>query len=62
MANVALGWEVEGIISATESVSKMLRVIEEKGYGGPDDSGARSGRGRKGEASFWTWEGRPYPW
>jgi hypothetical protein len=62
MANTAPGREVEGIISPEESVKKMLRVIEEKGYGGVDDSGSRSGRGRKGEASFWTWEGRHYPW
>ena len=43
MANVSLGWEVEGIISAQESVSRMLRVVENKTI---QDSG-----------SFWTWEG-----
>jgi hypothetical protein len=56
MANMSLGWEVEGIITAPESVRGMLKVIGEKGYGGVDDAG------RKGEASFWTWEGTRYPW
>lgn len=42
MANVQLGWEVEGQISPKESVSKCIKVIESKGI---DDSG-----------TFWTWE------
>lgn len=45
MANVELGWEVEGIIQADESVSKMLDVIESKS--GKEDSG-----------TFWCWDGR----
>jgi hypothetical protein len=62
MANIAVDWEVEGIITPEESVRCMLRVIDEKGWGGVDDSGCKSGGGRRGEASFWTWEGRGYPW
>ncbi|KAF4550163.1 Short chain dehydrogenase-like protein 20 [Elsinoe fawcettii] len=48
MGNIEVGWTVEGIISAEESVRGMLRVIESKGI---NDSG-----------SFWTWEGQRYPW
>lgn len=44
MANVSLGWEVEGIISPEESVSKMLKVIPIKNV---EQSG-----------TFWTWEGK----
>lgn len=44
MANVSLGWEVEGIISPEESVSKMLKVIPTKNI---EQSG-----------TFWTWEGK----
>jgi hypothetical protein len=44
MANVPLGWEVEGVIQAKESVQGMLRVIAEKGE---EDSG-----------TFWCWDGR----
>lgn len=67
MANVSLDWEVEGIISPQESVELMLRVIEEKGWGGADEGGARSaqkeGMGQEeGAATFWTWEGKRYPW
>lgn len=47
MANVSLGWEVEGIISAEESVSKMLKVIPTKNI---EQSG-----------TFWTWEGKVKP-
>lgn len=43
MANVSLGWEVEGIINADESVAGMLRVVEQKTI---LDTG-----------TFWTWEG-----
>ena len=43
MANVSVGWEIEGIISAERSVSCMLQVIEGKT---PRDTG-----------TFWTWEG-----
>lgn len=67
MANVALDWEVEGIISPQESISCMLKVIAEKGLGGVDERGVVTARneGRKeedGAATFWTWEGKRYPW
>lgn len=66
-ANVDLAWEVEGIITPEESVRCMLKVIHEKGFGGADEGGVVSRRnegvkGEVGEASFWTWEGRRYPW
>lgn len=44
MANIAVDWEVEGIISPEESVSAMIRVIETKKI---HDSGR-----------FFTWEGK----
>jgi hypothetical protein len=44
MANIEIDWEVKGSIYPLESVSKMLRVIAEKGR---DDSG-----------TFWCWDGR----
>lgn len=44
MANVSVGWEVEGIMSAEESVSGMLKVVETKNL---QDTG-----------TFWTWEGK----
>ena len=44
MANIDVDWEVEGIIQADESVSKMLAVIQSKGK---DDTG-----------TFWCWDGR----
>ena len=44
MANVSVGWEVEGIISAEQSVSCMLQVIGKKTI---QDTG-----------TFWTWEGK----
>ncbi|KIW86108.1 hypothetical protein Z517_01502 [Fonsecaea pedrosoi CBS 271.37] len=44
MANIDLDWDVEGIITPEESVTKMLKVIREKGK---DDSG-----------TFWCWDGR----
>jgi len=43
MANVSVGWEIEGIISAQESVAGMLHVVEKKTL---QDTG-----------TFWTWEG-----
>ncbi|KUJ16951.1 NAD(P)-binding protein [Mollisia scopiformis] len=63
-ANVNFEWEVEGIISPEESVRCMLKVVGEKGWGGVDEGGnvSRQGRGEQGEAYFWTWEGRRYPW
>ena len=48
MANIEVGWEVEGIMTPKESVEGMLRVIPEKGI---EESG-----------SFWTWEGTRHPW
>lgn len=44
MANVSVGWEVDGIISAEESVAGMLLVVEEKTV--------------KDTGTFWTWEGK----
>ena len=44
MANIEVEWEVEGIISPQESVTKMLQVVATKGK---DDSG-----------TFWCWDGR----
>ncbi|KAL2839194.1 hypothetical protein BJY01DRAFT_250613 [Aspergillus pseudoustus] len=48
MANVELGWQVEGVIQPRESVEGMLRVIAEKGA---EDNG-----------TFWRWDGRSHPW
>ena len=48
MANVSLGWEVDGIINADESVTGMLRVVEQKTM---LDTG-----------TFWTWEGNVGLW
>ena len=50
MANIdgGLEWDVEGIMTPDESVRKMLDVIPSKGI---EDSG-----------TFWTWEGKQYPW
>lgn len=47
MANISLAWEVEGILSAEESVSAMLKVI-------PTKTIEQSG-------TFWTWEGKVSP-
>ncbi|KAK6404396.1 hypothetical protein LTR95_018865, partial [Oleoguttula sp. CCFEE 5521] len=43
MANVDLGWEVEGQIEVDESVRGCVKVIE--------------GRGKGDNGTFWTWEG-----
>lgn len=66
-ANVSLDWDVEGIISPRESIACMLRVIAEKGRDGVDEGGRYSARMagevlEDGAATFWTWEGRRYPW
>jgi NAD(P)-dependent dehydrogenase (short-subunit alcohol dehydrogenase family) len=63
-ANATLDWDVEGIISPRESIACMLRVIADKGSGGSDEGGKMSSGGKleSGAATFWTWEGRPYPW
>ena len=44
MANIDVGWEVEGILTPQESVEKMLAVIPTKTM---QDTG-----------TFWTWEGK----
>lgn len=44
LADVPLGWEVEGVMSPEESVLGMLTVISSKTI---HDSG-----------TFWTWEGK----
>lgn len=54
--SVNLAWEVQGIISPQESISKMLGVIARKGKGGVEVAE------RAGFATFWDWEGRVYPW
>ena len=43
MLNISVDWEVDGIISAEQSVAAMLPVVESKTI---KDSG-----------TFWTWEG-----
>ena len=43
MANISVDWEVDGIISAEQSVAGMLRVVESKTV---QDTG-----------TFWTWQG-----
>ncbi|KAF2724117.1 NAD(P)-binding protein [Polychaeton citri CBS 116435] len=48
MANVDLGWEVEGQMTPEESVSGCIKVIESKTL---DDTG-----------TFWTWDNEQYPW
>ncbi|TVY31358.1 hypothetical protein LOCC1_G008673, partial [Lachnellula occidentalis] len=65
-ADVELDWEVKGVIGVQESVSACLGVIGEKGFGGADQGGwssAEEGReDEEGAATFWTWDGRRYPW
>ncbi|KAJ5148633.1 hypothetical protein N7448_000211 [Penicillium atrosanguineum] len=48
MANVELGWEVDGMIDPPESVEGMLKVIKEKD--------------EKDNGTFWCWDGRIHPW
>lgn len=48
MANIHLPWEVEGVITPEESVTKMIDVIQSKGI-------QRSG-------TFRTYEDKQYPW
>ncbi|KAK2006232.1 NAD(P)-binding protein [Colletotrichum eremochloae] len=48
MADIDIGWEVKGSISPQESVSGMLKVIEEKG--------------QVGTGTFWRWDGTSHPW
>ena len=44
MANIDLGWEVDGIMTPQESVSAMIKVIESKGI--------------QHSGTFWTWENK----
>lgn len=44
MANVQLGWEVEGILTPQQSVSAMIPVIESKGI--------------QHSGTFWTYENK----
>ncbi|KAF2171944.1 hypothetical protein M409DRAFT_18175 [Zasmidium cellare ATCC 36951] len=48
MANIDVGWDVEGQMTPAESVSACIKVIESKNA---NDSG-----------TFWTWENKAYPW
>ena len=48
MANIDLGWEVEGVITAEESVSDMLRVLRDKDA--------------RVSGTFWRWDGTEHPW
>ncbi|KAH8659217.1 hypothetical protein BGZ60DRAFT_414827 [Tricladium varicosporioides] len=65
--NADISWEVPSI-GVEESISGMLRVIGEKGRGGIDEGGRKSGVAaddemvEEGAATFWTWDGRRYPW
>lgn len=47
MQNISTGWEVEGIISAQESVAAMIKVIESKGI--------------QHSGTLWTWENKVRP-
>jgi NAD(P)-dependent dehydrogenase (short-subunit alcohol dehydrogenase family) len=48
MANISVPWDVHGIITPEESVSKMMNVIQSRGI--------------QHSGTFWTWEGKPYVW
>ena len=48
MANIQVSWEVHGIITPEESVTKMIDVIQSKGI--------------QHSGTFWTYENRPYIW
>ncbi|KAK7183748.1 hypothetical protein DPSP01_004379 [Paraphaeosphaeria sporulosa] len=48
MANINVSWEVQGIITAEESVTKMVDVIQSKGI--------------QHSGTFWTYENKPYVW
>ncbi|KAF2114671.1 hypothetical protein BDV96DRAFT_103471 [Lophiotrema nucula] len=48
MANIALPWDVQGIITPEESVVKMIDVIQSKGI--------------QHSGTFWTYENKPYVW
>ncbi|KAB8301259.1 hypothetical protein EYC80_003145 [Monilinia laxa] len=64
---VNLPWEIKGVIEVDESVRGCLKVIGEKGKGGVDEGGrattwASGNLEEDGAATFWTWDGRRYPW
>ncbi|KAF2749074.1 NAD(P)-binding protein [Sporormia fimetaria CBS 119925] len=48
MQNVGVTWQVHGVITPEESVSKMMDVIQSKGI--------------QHSGTFWTYENQPYPW
>ena len=48
MANINVTWEVQGIITPEESVTKMIDVIQSKGI--------------QHSGTFWTYENKPYVW
>lgn len=60
--NVDLDWEVKGSIGVEESVRGCLKVIGDKGFGGVDEGGRNGAQEEEGAATFWTWDGRRYPW
>lgn len=65
--DVNLPWEIKGVIEVDESVKGCLKVIGEKGKGGVDEGGrattwASGNQEEDGAATFWTWDGRRYPW
>lgn len=48
MGNITVSWDVQGIITPEESVTKMVDVIQSKGI--------------QHSGTFWTWENKPYVW
>jgi hypothetical protein len=61
--NVDVEWEIKGSIGVEESVRGCLGVLGKKGAGGVDEGGSEVvGSEVVGEATFWTWDGRRYPW
>ncbi|KAF1963043.1 NAD(P)-binding protein [Byssothecium circinans] len=48
MADINVAWQVHGIITPEESVSKMIDVIQSKGI--------------QHSGTFWTYENKPYVW
>lgn len=57
MSNIEVDWFVEGVITPKQSVEGMLEVIAKKGKHISEHDTAN-----KGKATFWTWEGKEYPW
>lgn len=62
-----LGWESDGKATPREVTKSMLKIIIEKGCGGMDEGGwmtaeKEGSRIESGEATFWTWDGKRYPW